>query len=212
MKDIDKQDFCDDFLREYMKLGIGSMPKSDIDALVLILIDKYGSDFPQSMPPQNTRSNQEVSETLRTPVSTIKRLRYQASLKFGGPIEDQIKIALPSIFKNAAYEIGTKAERDTIKIMVENTLLRNWMHGQLKAKSEFFDTSFNSEIIRLRPQALEKILKPIIDASETKELEDRIDQIFSESESEERKETFKQLIAWLPTAITVGQMATALIT
>jgi hypothetical protein len=35
-------DFKTDFLENYLKFGLGSMPKSDIDALVMHLLDLYG--------------------------------------------------------------------------------------------------------------------------------------------------------------------------
>jgi hypothetical protein len=36
--------FKKDFLENYLKFGLGSMAKSDIDALVMHLIDMYGTD------------------------------------------------------------------------------------------------------------------------------------------------------------------------
>ena len=35
-------DFEKVFLENYLKFGLGSMPKSDIDALVMHLLDTYG--------------------------------------------------------------------------------------------------------------------------------------------------------------------------
>lgn len=191
-----KAKFCDEFLGEYMKLGIGSMPKSDIDALVLFLIDKYGCTSPGAVA-QATYSNQQASETLRTPLSTIKRLRYQASLKFGGSVEEQVKRLLPDILKKAGYEAGRGNDSGKLKIMVENTLVKNWIHGQLKVHAEFFDTSFNTEIIKLTPQALKKILEPIIDSSKMTELTSKVDAIVTQTEREDKVEKFKELVDWL---------------
>ena len=36
--------FEKEFLENYLKFGLGSMPKSDIDALVMHLLDLYGVD------------------------------------------------------------------------------------------------------------------------------------------------------------------------
>jgi len=49
-------------------------------------------------------SNQTVSETLRTPVSKIKKLRYEAALKFGGRVEDQAQARLLASLANATLE------------------------------------------------------------------------------------------------------------
>lgn len=56
-------DFEKVFLENYLKFGLGSMPKSDIDALVMHLLDAYG---PNGSGPLATLSNQTVSERLRT--------------------------------------------------------------------------------------------------------------------------------------------------
>ena len=63
-------EFEDEFLENYLQFGLGSMPKSDVDALVMHLLDKYGSSKFTSMANQ---SNQAVSELLKTPVSKVKK-------------------------------------------------------------------------------------------------------------------------------------------
>lgn len=73
------------FLENCLKFELGSMPKSDTDALVMHLLDTYGSNGSE---PLATLSNQAISERLKAPVSKIKKLRYDATLKFGGRIED----------------------------------------------------------------------------------------------------------------------------
>ena len=78
-------DFKTDFLNNYLTFGLGSMPKSDIDALVMHLLDAHGVD---DSGPMVSMSNQTVSERLKTPVSKVKKMRYDAALKFGGEIEE----------------------------------------------------------------------------------------------------------------------------
>jgi hypothetical protein len=78
--------FKADFLKHYLTFGLGSMPKSEIDALVMHLLDTYGQDVSG---PMANDSNQLVSEKLRTPVARVKKLSYEAALKFGGRAEDR---------------------------------------------------------------------------------------------------------------------------
>ena len=61
--------FESEFLENYLKFGLGSMPKSDIDALVMSLLDRYGLD---GSGPLATLGNQTVSERLKTPVTKVK--------------------------------------------------------------------------------------------------------------------------------------------
>jgi len=70
-------DFEKVFLENYLKFGLGSMPKSDIDALVMHLLDVYGPNGSGSLA---TLSNQTVSERLKTSVSKVKKLRYETQL------------------------------------------------------------------------------------------------------------------------------------
>ncbi|WP_133297469.1 hypothetical protein [Motiliproteus coralliicola] len=61
--------FKEDFLKHYLNFGLGAMPKSDIDALVMHLLDIHGNGGP----PLAIYSNQTVSEILKTPVTKIKK-------------------------------------------------------------------------------------------------------------------------------------------
>ena len=90
--------FETEFLDSYLKLGLGSMPKTDIDALVMFLLDKHGL---RNSGPLARLSNQAASELLKTPVARIKKLRYEAALKFGGRAEDQAMGRLLAALANA---------------------------------------------------------------------------------------------------------------
>jgi len=64
--------FEKEFLDNYLRFGLGSMTKTDIDGLVMHLLDIYG--FPEGDPLKD-KSNQAVSERLQTPVGKIKNVR-----------------------------------------------------------------------------------------------------------------------------------------
>lgn len=94
-----------EFLDNYLKFGLGSMPKSDIYALVMSLLDKHGFN---GSAPLAKLSNQTVSEQLKTPLSKIKKLRYEAALKFGGSVEEQAKGRLLAALANSSLEPNVK--------------------------------------------------------------------------------------------------------
>jgi hypothetical protein len=54
-----RNSFEPEFLEKYLKYGLGSLPKSDIDALIMYLLDKHGFQDSKSL---SKLSNQEVSE------------------------------------------------------------------------------------------------------------------------------------------------------
>jgi alpha-D-ribose 1-methylphosphonate 5-triphosphate synthase subunit PhnH len=148
--------FTADFLENYLKFGLGSMPRADIDALVMYLLDRYGLD---GSLPMAALSNQTVSERLRTPVAKVKRLRYEAALKFGGRVEDQAMGRLLAALAVATLE----PQEEKICLVIEYTLAKNWLQGQLKLHQQIFYHSFNTEIIKVSASGLFVVLEALFD-------------------------------------------------
>ena len=84
-------EFMKEFCRHYLKVGIGSLTKRDIDSLVMSLFDNYGyyeerdGNLVKGLP-LGSFPNQTASERLRVPVSKIRTMRYEAGLKYGGSV------------------------------------------------------------------------------------------------------------------------------
>ena len=155
-----KPSFESEFLDNYLKFGLGSMPKADVDALVMYLLDRHGY---AGSPPLARLGNQIVSERLRTPVSKVRKLRYDAALKFGtARVEDEARGRLL-----AALALATLEPQDgKICLIIEDSLAKNWLQGQLKIHPQVFDHSFNSEIVRVSAQGLFTVLGSIFDRAE----------------------------------------------
>jgi hypothetical protein len=159
-----KRTFADEFLKHYLKNGIGSMSKSDIDALVMYLLDTFSHE---KGVPLRGYSNQVLSLTLRAPLSKIKRLRYESGLKFGGRAEDEAKRRLISCLSTAAMELDDTQKNVTkICLIIEDSLAKHWIQGQLKEYGYIFDGSFNSEIIRVSPEGFFFVLGKLLDAKD----------------------------------------------
>ncbi len=151
--------FEQEFLANYLKFGLGSMPKSDIDALVMHLLDRYGLD---GSGPLAYHGNQTVSERVKAPVAKVKKLRYEAALKFGGSIEDQAKGRLLAALSKATIDV----EGDKIYLVIEDSLSKNWLQGQLKIYQQIFDHSFNTEIVKVSATGLFQVLRAVFDETE----------------------------------------------
>jgi hypothetical protein len=148
--------FASDFLYDYLRFGLGSMSKSDIDALVMALLDRHGNG---ATGPMASLSNQTVSERLRAPVAKIRKLRYDAALKFGGRVEDQAMGRLLAALAVATLE----PQEDKICMIIEDALAKNWLQGQLKLHQQIFDHPFNTEIIRVSAAGLFSVLETLFD-------------------------------------------------
>jgi len=187
-----KSTFESEFLGHYLSLGLGSMPKSDIDALVLYLIDRYGLG---GSPPLSHESNQTVSERLRTPVAKIKRLRYEAALKFGSNtamgirVEDQAKARLLAALSRATLE----PKDDSVLLLIEDALAKNWLQGQLKIHQQIFDHSFNTEIVRVSASGLFLVLGAVFGEAELKAFSEGYKKLKGVTDDKKRVEQFKSL-------------------
>lgn len=150
-------DFKTKFLQHYLAAGIGSFSKRDIDVLVMYLLDEEGSHV--DCKPFKGMSNQQTSMKLRTPVSKIKSLRYEAALKYGEDLAKHAKWEMLKILAKAKFEI----EQGKVFFVVEDTLTKNWIQDVLKESGLIFDNSFNSEIVKVSISDFCDVLREIYD-------------------------------------------------
>ena len=185
------------FLDNYLKLGLGSMPKADIDALVMHLLDMEGWDAEKSEPLEGFANlgNQAAAEKLKTTPARIKQLRYAAALKFGGDIERQAKARLLKALGQAVLDVETDTpDKDKVCLIIEDALAKNWLQGQLKKEQQLFDFSFNSEIIKVDSDGLMALLKTCFGAESIKQFEIEYSGLKKEKDARKRKERFRRMI------------------
>ena len=175
--------FEKDFLDNYLKFGLGSMPKSDVDALVMHLLDIYGLD---DSGPLANYSNQTVSERLKAPTTKVKKLRYDAALKFGERIEDEAMGRLLSALSKASLE----PDGEIVRLIIEDSLAKNWLQGQLKIHQKIFDHSFNTEIVTVSAIGLFQVLDSVFDEAEIAKFKKGYE------EAKKKKDLEKQMAAF----------------
>lgn len=178
--------FAIEFLENYLKFGLGSMPKSDIDALVMALLDRHGHEGSGPLAPL---SNQVVSERLRTPVARVRKLRYEAALKFGGRVEDQAMGRLLAALASATLE----PQGDKICVVIEDALAKNWLQGQLKLHQQIFDHPFNTELIRVSASGLFAVLETVFDKTQLEAFRSGYEKLKQHQGQAERGRLFKGL-------------------
>lgn len=124
------------FIDEYVNRGFGSMNKNDFEVWI----------FDYLLQGRLTgMSNYEISVELRIPESKVKRLRYEASLKYGNPADtDQYSKAFQNLLEKVNLKRGSNS---IIQFAVEDIQLRKFLDSILKRNGRFADTSFNSEVV-----------------------------------------------------------------
>ncbi len=137
------------FLDYYISRGFGSMNKNDFEVYIFysLLQNKL----------QN-KSNYEISIILRIPESKVKRLRYEAILKYGNPQDESI---YKSAFERLLSKSILKKDGRSVQFIVEDVQLRKYLDSILKQDGRFSNTSFNTEIVSIDIDDLEFLLKEL---------------------------------------------------
>lgn len=166
------------FIQAYLDRGFGSMTKNDFE--VMIFAELLQTSLLK-------KSNYEISIDLRIPESKVKRLRYEASLKYNILSEDDYRLMFKEIAQNAIIK------DEKIILSIEDISLRKFINFKLKKNGKFSDTSFNSEIVVIRSKDFAELLKELYYTQrELKQINDKIDKI---NESLSKKITFKDVIS-----------------
>ena len=154
--------------------------------------------------------NQTVSQTLKTPIAKVKKLRYDAALKFGGRVEDEAKGKLLVALSRASLE----SQNNKICLIIEDTLAKNWLQGQLKIHQLIFDHSFNTEIIKVSKDGLFEVLKAVFDPVAINTFEKASTKAIAEKDDAKKRELFKKgAIAFAKAAATkAGGPVAAIVT
>lgn len=166
------------FIQTYLDRGFGSMTKNDFEVMIfaeLIQTSLHGM------------SDYQISRDLRIHESKVKRLRYEASLKYNILSEEDYRLMFKEIAQNAIIK------DEKIILSIEDISLRKFINFKLKKNGKFSDTSFNSEIVVIRSKDFAELLKELYYTQrELKQINDKIDKI---NESLSKKITFKDVIS-----------------
>lgn len=137
MQITDNEKFSKDFIDLYSRSGFGSMNKNDFEVLIYDLLKRYGN--------LKEKTNYQASILLQIPESKIKRLAYEADLKYGNIQEEDITKDFFIIIANSKL----RPDQNKIQFVIENKFLRTSISAKLKELGHFSDSSFNSEIISI---------------------------------------------------------------
>ena len=123
------------FIETYLKRGFGSMNKNDFEVAIFNYLITKDENF-------IGKSSYELSIALKIPISKIKRLKYEAELKYP---QTNYAAEIKKILGNAQFR-GT---RERVSFAVEDTAVRKYLENLLKQNGSFLDSSFNAEIVTI---------------------------------------------------------------
>ncbi|MBR5349754.1 MAG: hypothetical protein IK124_00785 [Prevotella sp.] len=157
-------------LDSYVKRGFGSMTKNDFEVWIFHQLLKGKL---------HGKTNREISIYLRIPDTKVKRLRYEADLKWGKPDDD-------TTYHDALVDVIKKARlvknRKQILFVIEDTALLKYLDAKMKTAEVSWDKSFNSENIFIDFEQYELFCKDVLN-SEYKEAVDFLNKKFKDKNS-----------------------------
>ena len=139
-----------DVINVYVSRGFGSMTKNDFEVWI----------FHQFLCGElKGKTNREISVALRIPDTKVKRLRYEADLKWGSPDND-------SAYHEALVTVINKArfvrEKKQILLVIEDTALLKYLDAKMKNANVAWDKSFNTENIYIDFDQYETFCKEVL--------------------------------------------------
>lgn len=135
----------DRFISEYLNRGFGSMNKNDFEIAIFHYLLQSSCEG---------MSNYQLSLKLRLPESKVKRLRYEASLKYGDNNMEENFERVNKLLEHSQV----KKDGQMVKFAIEDIGLRNYLDAEMKSGGRFTDSSFNTEIVTVDADDLEWFL------------------------------------------------------
>lgn len=183
------------FIKNYIHDGFGKMNKNDFEVAIFNEIMKWDE--------YKDLSDFKLSTSLRIPESKVKRLRYEANLKYQ---EDD------SFYLIKFLEILSKSnvnnDVEDIKLIVTDRSLRQYIKNAMYDKNLIIDTSFNTDIIITNIKDLEIIVKHLYDKDIQKKI---LKQYKTEVLKDKCVKEFKDLLSYIFANSAAGIMQTLFI-
>lgn len=124
-------------IESYLERGFGSMNKNDFEVYIFSWLIQNHSDYKDA-------SDNEISRKLKIPESKIKRLRYEAELRYGNNDTDVLWQKLRNYLSIVNYR---KTEDNVLRFSIPDKQVRLFLKDQLQAGNRFCDSSFSENIV-----------------------------------------------------------------
>lgn len=123
-------------IESYLERGFGSMNKNDFEVYIFSWLIQNHSDYKDA-------SDNEISRKLKIPESKIKRLRYEAELRYGNNDTDVLWQKL----RNYLSVVNYRKKDNVLRFSIPDKQVRLFLKDQLQAGNRFCDSSFSENIV-----------------------------------------------------------------
>lgn len=93
----------------------------------------------------------------------------------------------------ALSKASLEPDEEKVLLIIEDSLAKNWLQGQLKIHQHIFDYSFNTEIVKVSVSGLFEVLDSVFDSHELEKFKKDYEIAKSRKTAEERIAAFKKV-------------------
>ena len=164
----DHKAFLSELLEHYVeKQGLGGIPKSDLDALIVYLYTKYSNKPFDSF---------ELGQRFLIKESRVKSLYETGLIKYSGLTEGLAWIEMLEKLKSTKFELES-IEKSQIKFKFENPALYKYFQKRIRVIGGTAQFSPTYETITISLQTLFELLDHVYDSSQTQFASTEMDKI-----------------------------------
>ena len=174
------QTFATNFVDKYLQNGFGIMNKGELEVLIFHLF-RVDKSF-------NCKSIFEISRELHISETKVRKLIYDADLRYGQTDDKFIKNEFFHCLTLAKFH----SDNNMILFPIDNKVVRSAIDDKLKSLGYFSDTSFNRDIFSIHIEALVALVDSYYDETVKKTVLNKCEKIIRKSKND--KLTFRQLI------------------
>jgi len=152
-----KANILDAFLDKYLEPAFGSLPKTEIDMLVLELLEQTGRI-------KKDINQYDLSQKLRISQTKARNLLYNRTMRKCNEEElnNMVKKLLRKPVTLSLTVSKDKCECEWILLHVENPLLIEHIRNKIYALEHIYDGSFSQKIIKLKVEAFAALIESYI--------------------------------------------------
>jgi hypothetical protein len=166
----------DNFLDRYLEPAFGSLSKTEIDMLVLELLEQIG-EIDENINPYT------LSKKLKISLAKASNLLYNRSLRKKYKDKDFNEM-IEHILLNRKYKVH-KGENGWLLLQIENPLLLEYIKNKIQELGYIQDDSFSKKIIKLTEETFIALIENCISKERKSEILKKLN---------EPNTTFKELI------------------
>lgn len=145
----------DALIENYLDKGFGSMNKNDFEVAIFneILKEQCYADY----------SDFDISREFKIPETKVRRLRYEAELKYGKPN-----------YRRKFWEIILKMKlpenAEEVQMLIPDKSLREYVNDIMRKNNVITDGGFNSDVLKIKLDDLCELIEEMFTEDEKKQL------------------------------------------